>query len=95
LRLGHGSLTIGLLFLATCLVLSSLATKIGYPPVGRIVEEGLIIAGWVAMWRPLQIYLYDWWPLRAEWQILERLAHMRVRLLPHGSSADAVLNPEI
>jgi hypothetical protein len=94
LRRGHASLTIGLLFLTTCLFLSSLSDRVGYEPVERIVREGLIIAGWVSMWRPLEIYLYDWWPLRTDWQILERLAHMRVRLLPHGAS-EAPLNPEI
>lgn len=95
LRRGHASLIIGLLFLATCLLLSGFADRLGYTSLRGIVREGLIIAGWVAMWRPLEIYLYDWWPLRAEWQMLERLARMRVRLLPHGASADTLLNPEI
>jgi len=45
------------------------------------VREGLTIAGWVAMWRPLQIYLYEWWPLRDERRILERLGRMRVHLV--------------
>jgi hypothetical protein len=80
LRRGHLSLTIGLLFLATCLFLSSFAGRIGYEPFQIIAREGLIIAGWVAMWRPLEIFLYDWWPMRAEWLILQRLAHMKVRL---------------
>jgi len=25
---------------------------------------GVEIAGWVAMWRPMEIYLYEWWPVR-------------------------------
>jgi hypothetical protein len=33
------------------------------------------------MWRPLEIYLYDWWPLRDERRLLERLARARVRLM--------------
>ena len=32
-------------------------------PVQRLVEESLLILGWVANWRPLEIFLYDWWPL--------------------------------
>ncbi len=75
LRRGHLSLTIGLLFLATCLFLSSFAGRIGYEPFQIIAREGLIIAGWVAMWRPLEIYLYDWWPMRAEWLILQSFPH--------------------
>ena len=23
-----------------------------------------MIGGWVALWRPLEIFLYDWWPIR-------------------------------
>jgi len=98
LRRGHASLLIGLLFLTTCLVLSGLASSIDREPIQSIVREGLIIAGWVAMWRPLQIYLYDWWPMREEWQSLLRLARIRVRLVPAhhpaATSGDAA-GPEI
>lgn len=74
LRQGAISLVIGLIFLVACLSAGRF--------VGPLTREGLLIAGWVAMWRPLQIYLYDWWPLRADWRILQRLAHIRVRLTP-------------
>jgi hypothetical protein len=89
LRRGHSVLLVGLLFLTSCLVLSGLVTKIIPSQVGKILHEGLIIVGWVAMWRPLEIYLYDWWPLRQEWIGLQRLAKMRVRLVyPHSKEAD-------
>lgn len=81
LRRGHLALLIGLLFLALCLVLSGLTTKLGPSPFAGILREGLIIVGWVAMWRPLEIYLYDWWPLREEWHSLQRLARMRVKVI--------------
>ena len=31
-----------------------------------VARESLLIGGWVAMWRPLEVFLYDWWPIRAE-----------------------------
>jgi len=31
-----------------------------------VVREGFLIGGWVAMWRPLEVFLYDWWPIRAK-----------------------------
>ena len=43
-------------------------------------EEGLLIGGWVAMWRPLEVFLYDWWPISAEARMFDRLAAMPVRL---------------
>jgi hypothetical protein len=32
------------------------------------------------MWRPLEIFLYDWWPIRAERRLFDRLAAMPVRI---------------
>ena len=87
LRQGAISLAIGLLFLVACISAGRFA--------GALVREGLLIAGWVAMWRPLQIYLYDWWPLWAEGRILQRLAHMHVRLTssPGGKSSEPSASP--
>jgi len=28
------------------------------------VRESLLVGGAVAPWRPLEIFLYDWWPIR-------------------------------
>ena len=82
LRRGHSVLAIGLLFLAFCLVLSGMAAKLSPPALAKVLAEGLIIVGWVAMWKPLELFLYDWWPLRKEWRDLQRLSQMRVRLIP-------------
>jgi hypothetical protein len=32
------------------------------------------------MWRPLEVFLYDWWPIRAEDRLLQRLGTMPVRI---------------
>jgi hypothetical protein len=47
---------------------------------GEIVREGLLIGGWVAMWRPLEIFLYDWWPIRADIRLATRLSAMPVEI---------------
>lgn len=81
MRMGRQSLLIGLLFMSGCLFLAGLlAPKLGSAAAG-IVREGLTVLGWVAMWRPLQIYLYDWWPLREEQRLFARLARVHVRLV--------------
>ena len=64
MKRGRTSLIIGSLFLALCLLLSTAVTGSGGSPWTGIVQESLTIAGWVAMWRPMEVYLYDWWPLR-------------------------------
>ena len=45
------------------------------------------IAGWVAMSRPLEIYLYEWWPLRRRGQIFEKLSRMRVEVRKRATDA--------
>jgi hypothetical protein len=32
------------------------------------------------MWRPLEIFLYDWWPILGEKRLHERLARAEVRI---------------
>ena len=43
-------------------------------PRSGILEEGLVVAGWVAMWRPMEIFLYERRPIRRERRIYRRLA---------------------
>ncbi len=87
LRHGRISLLVSLVFLASCLFLSELFAQFDEGTLARIVKEGFTIAGWVAMWKPLQVYLYDWWPVRSEVRIFQRLARMRVLLVVPMSSA--------
>jgi hypothetical protein len=46
----------------------------------------LTIAGWVAMWRPMQIYLYDWWPVRRRGRVYAKLSEMPVQVVRRGMS---------
>lgn len=84
LRRGRESLFIGLGFLSICFGLG-LVTRDWLPEQwSEFVELGLQIVGWVAMWRPLEIFLYDWWPIRNDQRLLQRLARMPVRLKVAG-----------
>lgn len=78
---GRTSLIIGLLFLSGCLFASQLVGRSG-GTAADVAREGLTIAGWVAMWRPMQIYLYDWWPLARRGRIFEKMSGMKVEVIP-------------
>jgi hypothetical protein len=46
----------------------------------EVLGEGLLIIGWVALWRPVEMFLYDWWPvLRRAWRF-EAIARMPVEV---------------
>src|SRR6185436_4358097 len=81
---GRLSLLVGLSFLAACFLVIELVVKNSISTFPSFFKEGLTIAGWVAMWRPLEIYLYEWWPLRRRGQILEKLSRMTVEVRKRG-----------
>src|SRR4029453_1299922 len=65
-RRGRTSLAIGVTFLATSLLIGDVVARLlGDRRIGEIIRESFLIGGWVAMWRPLEVFLYDWWPIRA------------------------------
>jgi hypothetical protein len=82
-RVGRMSLAVGASVLVACVVAAQYAEiVIGSAPLGQIVQESLVIMGWVANWRPLEIFLYDWWPLVRRRNLYRRLAAATVELKP-------------
>jgi hypothetical protein len=78
-RRGRYSLIIGIAVLAVCVLASqAVAGSLGKGQVSRFVEESLIILGWVANWRPIEIFLYDWWPIARRRDLYRRLAAAEV-----------------
>jgi len=77
---GRMSLVIGLVFVTLCLLAADAIGKFGDYTGATIARESLTIVGWVAMWRPLQIFLYDWWPLQRQIRLYQKLgsAHIQV-----------------
>jgi hypothetical protein len=80
-RIGRRSLSIGLCVLVVAVIVNQ-AVRHYLPesPIGGLIAEGFFILGWVANWRPLEIFLYDWWPIRRKRDLLARLAVTPVEL---------------
>jgi hypothetical protein len=73
-RDGRIALVTGLAFLLSCTLLRELAFSLGNGAISKIVGEGMLIIGWVAMWRPLEIFLYECVPIRHRCRILASLS---------------------
>ena len=85
LRTGRTSLAIGVVFLAACIAVGDfIGHVLGGRQLGEILRESLLIGGWVSMWRPLEIFLYEWWPIRDEARLYDRLSAMPVRIAYTG-----------
>ena len=80
LKHGRMSLVIGVSFLAVCLLIADVTARLATGTFLTIVRESLTIGGWVAMWRPLQIFLYDWWPLRRRGRVYHNLSRAQIRI---------------
>jgi hypothetical protein len=77
LRRAMANLAIGLLFLFACL---SLRRSLQSTGSSEVLAEGLLIIGWVALWRPVEMFLYDWWPLLRQRRRFESIARMPVEI---------------
>jgi hypothetical protein len=82
-RVGWRSLAIGIAVLAVSIGLSQIvrATLPEWAPA-RLFAEGIMIFGWVANWRPAEIFLYDIWSARRRLDLYRRLADAQIELKP-------------
>lgn len=80
LRFGAVSLAIGFAFLFLCLTLRQVSSVVISGAAAQIFAEGLLIVGWVALWRPLEVFLYEWWPIRYRQRLFDYLASMPVEV---------------
>jgi hypothetical protein len=97
-RVGRTALLIGLAVLGFCLTAAQFAgRRLGETPVSRFIQESLIILGWVANWKPIEIFLYDWWPLVRRRNLYRRLAQATVQLKAYDAGTPRVrdrIDPE-
>ena len=88
--MGRYSLLIALVFLSLVIVLGeALASLVSSERYASLIADSLVIGSWVAPWRPLEIFLYDWWPIRAEARLFDRLSLMAVRVVSATTAASA------
>lgn len=81
-RTGVISLMIGLTFLFICSYFAHRVDKSSTDLFSSMMHEGLTLLGWVAMWKPINIFLYEWWPIRDSLRTLRSLAHIEVTIHP-------------
>jgi hypothetical protein len=85
-RIGRRSLGIGVSILIICLLSAHfVGGHLIDTPFRRLVEESFLILGWVANWRPLEIFLYDWLPLARKRDLYRRLAAATVELKSYAA----------
>jgi hypothetical protein len=80
-RIGRRNLGISLPLLVICLVASQLIRAyFGSGALASVAQESLVIVGWVANWKPIETFLYDWWPVARRRDLYRRLATATVEI---------------
>jgi hypothetical protein len=83
-RLGRRAMAIGLAVLSFSVITGqTVAATFPLSSIGSVIQESLLIFGWVANWRPIEIFLYDWWPIVRRRNLYRRLSAAHVELRPH------------
>ncbi|MFZ0004616.1 hypothetical protein [Methanoregula sp.] len=82
IRFGRFSLLVGLSFLAVALIASQLVAALNMYIIAQLLSYSLLIIGWVAMWQPITIFLYEIWPIIRLKRIYEKISTMEIEILP-------------
>lgn len=71
-------LVIGVLILILCLTIAqNLSNETQVGPVS-ILREGVVIFGWVSIWKPIELVLFDWYPLYEKLKFYRKLLDTEV-----------------
>ncbi len=87
---GLRALLPGLLFLGVSMGLSSMFSSqvltFISEGVNNLLAEGFVVIGWIALWNPVQSFLYDWVPFWRANQIYRYMMTMDIRFQPQPPS---------
>ena len=69
---------IGGVVLALCVSTAQSIAIPAVPGLSGIFREGLIIFGWVSIWKPIEVLLFDWYPPYETLRFQRKLATMQI-----------------
>jgi len=84
-RHGRISLVIGLSFLGVALIARQMVSHISDQFFAQFFADAFLIFGWVAMWEPITVLLYQLWPIIQTKKVYEKASTMEIEVLPSGN----------
>jgi hypothetical protein len=73
-------LLFGLVVLAICLGLANSVTNLESFFLIKTLREGIVIFGWVSLWRPLELLIFDWYPIYDRIRIFRKILNTEIQL---------------
>jgi len=86
-REGRTAFLVGIIFLLSCLALRGLVLSYSQGLLQGMLAEGILIMGWVALWHPIDVFLYHWRPLLRRYKLLKKISRLSVEVKPSYSQS--------
>jgi hypothetical protein len=81
---GEFALIVGLSFLAIATIASlAIDAYSSSLPVAHLIANALEVTGWVAMWEPVTVFLFQLWPIVKQRKIYEKISRMEIDIHPY------------
>lgn len=79
---GRRSIVVVASFVAFCFALGYMLMKIITDEDLKLLVQGVfVIAMWVAVWNPVDTFLFAWWPMGRDKKIYDKLASMPIEVI--------------
>jgi hypothetical protein len=67
-------------------------------PVAHLISKALEITGWVAMWEPVTVFLFQLWPIARQRRVYEKISRLEIDILPypriHAQAPEQIVQPQ-
>lgn len=100
-RQGRRALYYGITILVVCLILSGLGLYIssnvssaGLIAFGGFMYNGFMIIGWVSLWTPTSMLLFERWPDWISRNTYQRIHDMKIEILPRAKNTPEPGKPQ-
>ena len=71
---------IGIFVLALCITLAQSINVPTSPGFLGVLREGIVIFGWVSLWKPIELLLFDWYPIFEKVRLYRKLLTTDVQI---------------
>lgn len=77
-------MVIGLIVLILCITVAQSIAVPSPPGFLGVLREGIVIFGWVSVWKPIELLLFDWYPLFEKVRLYRKLLKTEVEITATG-----------
>jgi hypothetical protein len=72
---------IGILLLVACISVAQSIDVTSPHGFSGVLREGIVIFGWVSVWKPIELLLFDWYPLFEKVRLYRKLVKTEVEII--------------